>query len=95
MVSYVVSAVTSSSCPDLFLRYMHVAILLHVTIIAMQEALRTFDFETERKWIWAGVGFDIGFTLVMVACSTLALIYLNGEEKMQWHSNGNGDATPR
>ena len=43
-----------------------------------EEALLSFDFFTERKWIWAGVGYNVAATLLMMAASSVALQYLSG-----------------
>ncbi|KXZ56523.1 hypothetical protein GPECTOR_1g47 [Gonium pectorale] len=44
-----------------------------------EEALLTFDFYTTRDWFWGGIGYLWGLTLVMLGCSTLALMFLSGE----------------
>jgi len=40
-------------------------------------ALEGFDFFTESWWIWAGVGFQWVFTIVVVMLSSLTLTYLD------------------
>eukprot|EP00192_Tetraselmis_astigmatica_P001759 CAMPEP_0117657340 /NCGR_PEP_ID=MMETSP0804-20121206/5278_1 /TAXON_ID=1074897 /ORGANISM="Tetraselmis astigmatica, Strain CCMP880" /LENGTH=1545 /DNA_ID=CAMNT_0005463787 /DNA_START=295 /DNA_END=4932 /DNA_ORIENTATION=- len=40
-------------------------------------ALESFDFATERYWIWAGIGFQWAFTAVVMTCSALVLTFLD------------------
>ncbi|KAK9829450.1 hypothetical protein WJX72_005937 [[Myrmecia] bisecta] len=40
-------------------------------------SLESFGFYTDRKWIWVGIGYNIGLSLLLTVFSTLALTYLH------------------
>eukprot|EP00878_Enallax_costatus_P047499 GHUV01058290.1.p1 GENE.GHUV01058290.1~~GHUV01058290.1.p1 ORF type:complete len:113 (-),score=19.55 GHUV01058290.1:18-356(-) len=46
-----------------------------------QEGLDTFGLFTSNHWIWAGVGYLIGFTLLMNVLAFLALKYYSGQQQ--------------
>lgn len=46
-----------------------------------QEGLDTFGLFSSRAWIWAGVGYLIGFFLLMNVLAYLALKYYSGQQE--------------
>jgi hypothetical protein len=59
-----------------------------------EEGLETFGFFLERYWIWAGIGYLLGFTLLVNFLAHLALKYYSGQQQrasvweitcQQWH----------
>ncbi len=38
-----------------------------------------FTVHTRRKWVWAGVGFELGFAVLLVALQGLALTFIGRE----------------
>ena len=49
-----------------------------------EEALASFGFFTDRRWIWGGVGALLGVALVFNVISSFALIYLSGERPPEY-----------
>lgn len=47
-----------------------------------ETSLASFGFYSERYWIWAGVGYLFGASLVVLWISSLALAYLSGPTKI-------------
>ncbi|GAX75668.1 hypothetical protein CEUSTIGMA_g3111.t1 [Chlamydomonas eustigma] len=47
-----------------------------------EAGLLSFDFFTEDKWIWGGVGYLSGFTIFFLMLSALALNYCAGSNKV-------------
>ena len=44
-----------------------------------QSSLESFDFFTQKYWIWAGVGFMLGFAMLMTWLCIIFLTFLNPE----------------